>query len=77
MDTEQRPVHLMKVDELRGPRLIWGFPQIRGTSLHNKDYNTLGSILGSPYLGKLPYLSEAAQAMMAMQGLDNSETCSV
>ena len=26
---------------------IWG--------LHNKDYNILGSILGSPYLGKLPY----------------------
>ena len=23
--------------------------------LHNKDYNILGSILGSPYLGKLPY----------------------
>ena len=22
---------------------------------HNKDYSILGSILGSPYLGKLPY----------------------
>ena len=22
---------------------------------HNKDYGTWGSILGSPYLGKLPY----------------------
>ena len=31
---------------------------MRGTFLgvpHNKDYNILGSILGSPYLGKLPY----------------------
>ena len=33
--------------------LIWGFPKIRGT--HNKDYSILGSILGSPYLGKLPF----------------------
>ena len=22
---------------------------------HNKDYSILGSILGSPYFGKLPY----------------------
>ena len=27
---------------------IWGFP-------NNKDYSTLGSILGSPYFGKLLY----------------------
>ena len=27
--------------------LLWG--------PHNKDYSILGSILGSPYLGKLPY----------------------
>ena len=35
----------------------WGLPKIRGTVLggpHNKDYSILGSILGSPYLGKLP-----------------------
>ena len=35
----------------------WGFPKIRDTlfgGLHNKDYSILGSILGSPYLGKLP-----------------------
>ena len=34
-----------------------GFPKIRGTFLGipSKDYSQLGSILGSPYLGKLPY----------------------
>ena len=42
--------------------LIWGFPKTRGTiwgGPHNKDYSILGSILGStlgsPYFGKLPY----------------------
>ena len=32
--------------------------QIRGTLFrgpYNKDYSILGSILGSPYFGKLPY----------------------
>ena len=32
---------------------------MRGTFLggpHNKDYRILGSILGSPYVGKLPYV---------------------
>ena len=36
---------------------IWGFPKILGTfSLgpYNKDYSSLGSILGPPYFGKLP-----------------------
>ena len=31
--------------------------QFRGP--HIKDYSILGSILGSPYLGKLPFVSEA------------------
>ena len=31
---------------------IWGFPKIRGT------LSVLGSILGSPYFGKLPYHPE-------------------
>ena len=37
---------------------IWEFPKIRGTIFggpYNKDYNILGSVFGSPYLGKLPY----------------------
>ena len=37
---------------------IWGFPKIRGTLFwnpHNKDYSILGSILGTPYFGKLPF----------------------
>ena len=35
----------------------WGLPKILGTFFggpHNKDYSILGSILGSPYFGKLP-----------------------
>ena len=38
----------------------WGFPEIRGTLFrgpYNKDYNILGSILGSTYFGKLPNMS--------------------
>ena len=33
------------------------FPKLGVPSwgLHNKDYNILGSILGAPYFGKLPY----------------------
>ena len=36
---------------------MWGFPRIRGTLFggpYNKDYSILGSILGSPYFGKVP-----------------------
>ena len=29
-----------------------GFPKLPVPELHNKDYSILGSILGSPYLGK-------------------------
>ena len=62
--------HLLEIEEPNGvlvetaalqpncDTLIWGFPKIRGTifgSPHNKDYSILGSILGSPYFGKLPY----------------------
>ena len=38
-------------------RLYRGFPKL-GVPYwgpHNKDYSILGSILGSPYFGKLPY----------------------
>ena len=35
-----------------GVSQIWGY-HFRGP--HNKDYSILGSILGSPYIGKLPY----------------------
>ena len=38
---------------------IWEFPKIRGSyqfeGPHNKDYNILESISGSPYFGKVPY----------------------
>ena len=33
---------------------IWGLPKIKGT-LSGPYYRSLGSILGSPYFGKLPY----------------------
>ena len=39
--------------------MVMGVSQHRGYHFggpHNKDYIILGSILGSPYLGKLPYL---------------------
>ena len=41
-----------------------GFPKIRCTfwGPHKKDYSILGSILGSPYFGKLPYLVHNAQS---------------
>ena len=41
-------------------QLIWGVPIIRGTILGVpiiRVYNILGSILGYPYFGKLPYLA--------------------
>ena len=37
--------------------LNWGFPKIGGYPFggpNNKDYGIFGSILGSPYFGKLP-----------------------
>ena len=34
---------------------IWGFLKL-GVGPNNKDHSILGSILGSPYFGKLPYL---------------------
>ena len=34
---------------------IWWFPKIRGP--YSKDYSILGSILGSPYFGKLPFIA--------------------
>ena len=40
---------------------LLGFPQLRGTFFggpYKKDYSILGSILGYPYFGKLPYLCD-------------------
>ena len=40
-----------------GNPYIWGFPKL-GVPFwapYNKDYNISGSVLGFPYLGKLPY----------------------
>ena len=40
----------------------WGFLKIGGYPFggpHNKDYNILGSILGSHYLGKLPRVEKS------------------
>ena len=34
---------------------IGGFPK-RGACSYKKDYNVLGFKMGSPYLGKLPYI---------------------
>ena len=43
---------------------IWGFPKIRGTFLGVpifNDYSILGSILGYPNFGKLPYRDPGSQ----------------
>ena len=47
------------------------FPQIRGTFLGvrvpiMRNNNILGSILGSPYFGKLPYLKELARKKLSL-----------
>ena len=34
---------------------MWGFPQIRGTVWRVPIIRTWGSILGSPYFGKIPF----------------------
>ena len=50
----------MGVPNSRG---IWRF-KIMGTFFggpYNKDYSILGSILGSPYFGKLPFLGVPIQ----------------
>ena len=46
------PERLLRRLEHVGVSQNWGYPF---GDPHNKDYNTLGSILGSPYFGKLPY----------------------
>ena len=35
--------------------LYGGFPKYLFGGPHNKDYSILGSILGFPYCGKVPY----------------------
>ena len=47
----------MSVNVCMSAMITKGFPKIRSTLLggpYNKDYSLLGSILGSPYFGKLP-----------------------
>ena len=44
------------------------FPTLGGTFLgvlFNKDYSILGSMLGSPYLGKLPYKPKVFNSIVA------------
>ena len=51
--------------ELRLASTYWGFPKLGAPFFggpYNKDYNMLVSILGSPYLGKLPYQHSAPGA---------------
>ena len=45
-------------------RATWDFPKIRGTileGLYNKDYSILGSILGCPYVGKVPLVRQISE----------------
>ena len=53
--------------------VFWGFrvPEIRGTFFwgpRKKDYSILGSILGSPYSGKLPYF-DVSHSLLVKRGL--------
>ena len=51
-----------------------GFPKLGGLPFlgpHNKDYNIFGSILGSPYFGKLPYKLKSNHMSCSLP-LDNS-----
>ena len=59
---------------------MWGFPKIGGTFFggsHNKDYSILGSILGSPYFGKLPYLCIRREMRMLKRYACGNRLCSV
>ena len=51
-----------------------GFPKVGVPfwSTYNKDYGNLGSILGSPYCGKLPYGNDIPE----LRNLDGSKTLS-
>ena len=54
------------------PSPISGFPKIRGTLLggpYNKDCSIFGSILGSFYVGKLPYRGHKQRAFKVPQQL--------
>ena len=42
---------------LPGPYLVSQIQAYHFGGYHNKDYSILGSILESPYLGKLPFMS--------------------
>ena len=56
--TKQDTLWPLPIKQSRGAVFIWGFPKIRGTffgGYYRKDYRMSGSILGSPYFGKLPY----------------------
>ena len=39
---------------------------VRPVSTHSKDYSMLGSILGSPYFGKLPYFQNMHEALQVI-----------
>ena len=41
---------------------VEGFPKL-GVPVHNEDYSLLGSMLGSPYLGKLPNVARTSHVV--------------
>ena len=48
--------------------VFWGLYHFRGPC--NKDYSILGSILGSPHFGKLPFKASGdAKLQLWVQGL--------
>ena len=56
--TDSKPEKPEKPAGKQRPFCHLGFPKFRGTILggpHNKDHSISESILGSPYLGELPF----------------------
>ena len=57
---------------------IWGYPEIRGTFLGIPRIRIivfLGSIVGSPYFGKLPFLVWNSVLVFPVQGRTGSASC--
>ena len=53
--------------KLKAAKDVWGFPKVGGIHVgtHNKVYYILGSILRSPYVGKL-YSRQVTEKQLAM-----------
>ena len=75
LDARQQMIDALKAQLSKSGTRIWGVPRVPlFGGLHNKDYSILGSILGSPHLGKL---ASGDDARLDTEGLDEElhQTC--